>query len=1027
MKAPSNPFPGPVPLTEQDRLFGRERETLELADRIVADRIVMLYSPSGAGKSSLINAGLLPKMRERGVRTRKPLRVSLEAPHGLNRYIWSCATSLGAGVEGLRLTEYLGDDSDDELFIFDQFEEILTTDPFDEAARVHFFEQLGQALRVRSRYALFAIREEYLAPLDQYLDWLPTQLSSRMRLSTLGVKAARAAIVSSISATGTVTIEDAAADALIKDLATGGWVEPVQLQVVCNRLWHKLPEGTLQITSDMVSRTGNTDNALEAYFDDVVKNVATASGIGERAIRDWFGETLISPAGTRQQIIRGDRDTGGLANTAVLLLEGAHLVRSEVRGNVVWRELTHDRLIRPIVISNTTWKQKNLSLLQSETELWIRTGSSHDRLLRGDSFREAKAWARTHGAEVTEDEHEYLRQSERALRAENVRKALVAGCFAAMAMMLFWAARTLLVRRVTGVGQTAQAAIRMVPERPDLAAALALQAEHDLDFGGPLLAFAVASDHHIAAQAVRSAFIAATAQHNPVYFGSLPAPADFAATCLWVDDRGIPFASDKAGQNVVMLAPERLSWSKASGISAPGRCKEDWHTRKDLAPGWEMAEPPSLATEVELADRSRNVVLRIPTGPVAELKQIAMDPAATKVVWSIADRRIYWFDIPTGRWGQLSAGDVDPVVMKFNGNGNVLAVGGRENSIHLWYFWPQWTDRDKDPIHREVLRGHNNSVYDVGFSPDGSRLISTDTERFIFWTLEPPLGDSPRLYLRGSSLTVSPQPPAAMAVLRDGPVSVVAENGRGVFGGNGGVRTFDTMNDATELALSRNGQFAAVARAGAFQVVDLRSGAPAMPEKKAADDFAPRSVTVSEDGKLFAWAGLKGLRFWKIDGTVQTLAQGSSLAIAFRRDTRLAAAGDYTNNRIDFWELKSDGSWKKSERSIRTDDAVIALAFSFDGKLLASLDLSRNLQFWDVATRRVVGGAMNVQGDARDVAFSEDGRTLHVLFHKNRIRDFSIDPARFRDTACRLAPRTADEHLTAMLEGRPYTPDCPVR
>ena len=57
---PPNPFVGPVPLDEGQKLHGRRRETAELAALIVSKRIVLLFSPSGAGKTSLIRAGLMP-------------------------------------------------------------------------------------------------------------------------------------------------------------------------------------------------------------------------------------------------------------------------------------------------------------------------------------------------------------------------------------------------------------------------------------------------------------------------------------------------------------------------------------------------------------------------------------------------------------------------------------------------------------------------------------------------------------------------------------------------------------------------------------------------------------------------------------------------------------------------------------------------------------------------------------------------------------------------------------------------------
>ena len=52
-----NPFVGPRPFERGDsgRFFGRDRETRELASLATAHRTLLLYAPSGAGKTSLVS------------------------------------------------------------------------------------------------------------------------------------------------------------------------------------------------------------------------------------------------------------------------------------------------------------------------------------------------------------------------------------------------------------------------------------------------------------------------------------------------------------------------------------------------------------------------------------------------------------------------------------------------------------------------------------------------------------------------------------------------------------------------------------------------------------------------------------------------------------------------------------------------------------------------------------------------------------------------------------------------------------
>ena len=75
---------------------------------------------------------------------------------------------------GLTLAQYLAQWPDldgrpgNEVLIFDQFEEVFTADPTDLAAKVEFFAELGVALRDRRLWALFSMREDFLAELDPY-------------------------------------------------------------------------------------------------------------------------------------------------------------------------------------------------------------------------------------------------------------------------------------------------------------------------------------------------------------------------------------------------------------------------------------------------------------------------------------------------------------------------------------------------------------------------------------------------------------------------------------------------------------------------------------------------------------------------------------------------------------------------------------------------------------------------------------------------------------------------------------------
>lgn len=425
MNARPNPYIGPTSFKTGDTLYGRDRELNQLEALLIAERIVLLHSPSGAGKTSLIHAGLIPHMREDFL-ILPPVRVNQEPPtdgEPVNRYLWSTLLSLEetqpenkrrpfSELATLSLDAYLRNRPrpetapDVDLLIFDQFEEILTTTPADQQAKHAFFEQLATALKDRSRWALFAVREDYLGALAPYLRPIPNRLKTTYRLDLLKTDAAREAIQRPPSKQG-VTFSEAAADQLVRDLSRiqiqdmkgvtheeqGEYVEPVQLQVVCFNLWKNLNDDVNEINVTDLSTGNSVDEALAQYYTDIVKNVSAKTGVSERAIRTWFDKKLlIGPADqpVRGQVRKGAGNTEGLANSVLDELVDAHIIRAEPRAGSTWYELAHDRLIKPIHGSNQRWLEQNLRLFQRQAELWVQQNRPDELLLRGKELGKAK-------------------------------------------------------------------------------------------------------------------------------------------------------------------------------------------------------------------------------------------------------------------------------------------------------------------------------------------------------------------------------------------------------------------------------------------------------------------------------------------------------------------------------------------------------------------------------------------------------------------------------------------------------------
>ena len=382
----TGPYVGPRPFerAETPAFRGRDRETGELVSLVVSSRVVLLYAPSGAGKTSLLNAGLIPALEQEGfdvlpVARIRPLVVG-PAPPGDAANVFAVGvlstweqvandTTVGDFLARRRHTIDADGFPDPRAIVIDQFEELFTAYPEHWPQRQPFLRQLADALdRDPLLRIVLAIREDYLAQLEAYADALPGGLKHRYRLDRLGRTAALSAVTGPLEPTAR-SFAPGVAEQLVDDLLTfridrgdrtsvkvpGEFVEPVHLQVVCRRLWEGLPPDATEITQRHLRASGDVDEVLAQLYDDAVREAVSRSGAPEPRIRRWIEEALITSGGTRGTVYRGPSSTGNLPNEAVDALESSRLIRAEWRAGARWYELTHDRLIDPIQDSNARY------------------------------------------------------------------------------------------------------------------------------------------------------------------------------------------------------------------------------------------------------------------------------------------------------------------------------------------------------------------------------------------------------------------------------------------------------------------------------------------------------------------------------------------------------------------------------------------------------------------------------------------------------------------------------------------------
>ena len=399
-----NPYVGPRAFRSGETLFGRGHETESLTSLLLAERIVLLHSQSGAGKTSLLQANLIPRLVEEGFDVLHPARVSrvpAETPKAkVCRYTlstmidWECDHPDPRPPEELvhlDLEEYLAARTRarpdaPEVLIFDQFEELLTLDATDVEAKREFCRQAGIVLKNRMRWAIIAMREEFIGALDPFLDLFPTRLAARFRLELLSPESARASISGPAERAG-VRFAPEAVERLVSDLRKvrqqvdaktvterdGPFVEPVQLQVVCTRLWENLPGDVTLVTAERVGAVGNVDDALGDYYREAVRRAAATGGCQEGDVRRWIETSLIVNR-VRAQALQGAESAHNVSPAAVRALEDAYVVRREERRGGIWYELAHDRLVTPVLKDNARWRDESMSEIEKLAARWVEEG-----------------------------------------------------------------------------------------------------------------------------------------------------------------------------------------------------------------------------------------------------------------------------------------------------------------------------------------------------------------------------------------------------------------------------------------------------------------------------------------------------------------------------------------------------------------------------------------------------------------------------------------------------------------------------
>ncbi len=1023
MASERQPFVGPRPFEKADKevFFGRDHETTELLSLIVAHPVVLLYAQSGAGKTSLLNAGLIPALEEEGLEVFPPARVSgadiyeSERDSIQNVYIFNAMTRWindsqePEELHRLSLAEFLAnrDHITDEdglpllrVIIFDQFEEIFTSHQEFREHRKTFFDQIRIAIegergkrpksgQLKTEHArlkgdpllrvLLVIREDYLAQMDTYAPQLPEKLRTRFRIERLREEAALAAVTGPLRMTNSQRVfAPGVAEKLVKDLTKirvetfagltevvmGEFVEPVQLQVVCRRLLEAIPEDITEITEEHLQDFGDVGHALMDFYEECLNKAVSKTGVTEASLRMWFERTLITPAGTRGTVFIGQSESGSTPLSAVKVLEDLHLIRGEWRAGAKWYELTHDRLIEPIQESNRKWMVGRLELeqirqrLETKAAEWVRLGRSRGGLLDEVELLEVeRALANPKAAEMSF-----------SVDLETLVKKSHEAIEEARLEKEAVANRELKLAQAVADEQRQRAEQQSRAAKYSRLFAITLLSMLVILVIGVLISYRKNSQQELER---RSQLLAA--QSISLRDGqpdlALLLSVEAYATSKTFEARSSLLTGLAYSSNITAFLHGHDNPVNGVAFSPDGKLLASGSGDLGFEEDFDALTGEKNASIIlwDVSTQEKRSDLRFDyTDPIVS---VAFSPDGSLLASGSKDGEVWIWNVATGQldwsYNNYHKGPVNSVA--FSPDGKTLASGGGDSQIILWDI------ATGEPRHK--LIGHSDAISSVAFSPDGSLLASgsRDTSIILWDTGTGKERDAPLKDHIDKVNTVVFSPDGKTLASGSTDTRIILWD----IATRKGNRLATLQPAIHSLAFSPDGSRLVSGTKSGIIIINIATGkgAPLSGYSGSVNSiaFSPdgnRLASGSDDHSVILWSPTARR---KLADTLADYPPATSVSVAFNSEGVLAL-GSWSNG-VALWDPAAN------QLRYLTDPktSVYSIAFSpaRDHNKLAWGDNRGAVFLWDVKAGRQIGDPLiGHSGRVTSLAFSPDGKTL---------------------------------------------------
>ena len=718
---PPNPYRGLFAFREEDAPFfcGRERFITPLLAAVQERALVAVLGPSGSGKSSLVFAGLLPRLRAGGewqLAITRPgdrpfhslaavLIPLLEGPTSLTETdrlveINKLAERLAGGDVSLQDVVYRivekGSPGGRVLLVLDQFEEVYTLAPSAET-RQRFLDCLVNAVRaewprrtpaftllltLRADFLGHALADRALADVLQEAD---------LKLGPMTRRELQTAIEEPAAQSG-VQIEEGLTERILAAVSSEPGDLPL-LEFALALLWEQQQERTL--THEAYDAIGGVEQALAGYAEQVYCELSAADQA--RAARIFT--QLVRPG-------EGTADTRRLASRADVGDENWDLVtrladaRLVVTGRDATRRSDTVEVVHEALIANWTrlqewveadrefrsWQERLRAALHS----WTASGEDEGALLRGVPLTEAGVWVERRETDLRPAEVSFiragqaLRNRERQLREterqsrDRLRRQVIALLGAGLVLALLLAV-------VAGLQwQSAEQQQQLAEHRLRLARAQALAAQSLLQENGGelglLLALeAVTTTLHVGEPAVPEAV---TALHRAIQRSQLRQTWSGHTDDIWSAE----WSPD--GTRVVSASSDDTArvWDAATGqtvLTLTGHT--DDVNNAIYSPDGTRIATAGVDTTVRIWDAATGQTIRTLKGHTASVNGAAFSPDNKRIVTASDDHTARVWDAASGTLLLTLAGHTDGVdSAAYSPDGTRIVTAGRDMTVRIW-------------------------------------------------------------------------------------------------------------------------------------------------------------------------------------------------------------------------------------------------------------------------------------------------------------------------------------------------------